>query len=120
VEASQSPQATVTIPTVAAPSPTATIPPAPTGLTLADKGGSITLTWIDPSDGKVSFVVAGGRVGTPSQALESVPAGRTTFTVHGLNNKEDYCFTVAAVWSSDSIAPSIRTCTHRSSASRTP
>jgi hypothetical protein len=121
VRTSQPPLPTVTIPTVAAPSPTTDPPPPPpTGVTLADKGGSITLTWIDPSEGKVSFVVAGGRVGTPSQPLESVPAGRTTFTVYGLNNKEDYCFTVAAVWSSDSIAPSTRTCTHRSSASRTP
>jgi hypothetical protein len=39
--------------------------------------------------------------------------GRTTSTIYGLNIRYDYCFTVAAVWSADVIAPSIQTCTNR-------
>ena len=99
--------------TAPAQTPTASPVPPPTGVTLKDDGGSITLTWLDPSDGQVPFIVAGGRLGALSAPLETVPAGRTTSTIYGLNDRYDYCFTVAAVWSSDMIVPSMRTCTHR-------
>jgi hypothetical protein len=85
----------------------------PTDVALRDEGGSVTLTWVDPSGGRVSFVVSGGREDTTAGLLETVPVGRTTATIYGLNIRYDYCFTVAAVWSADVIAPSIRTCTNR-------
>jgi len=85
----------------------------PTNVVLRDEGGSVTLTWLDPSGGRVSFIVAGGREDTTSELLETVPVGRTSSTIYGLNIRYDYCFTVAAVWSADVIAPSIRTCTNR-------
>ncbi len=102
-------------PVTTAPAQTTTASPVPppTGVTLEDEGGSITLTWLDPGDGQVPFIVAGARVGALSAPLETVPAGRTTSTIYGLNDRYDYCFTVAAVWSSDMIVPSMRTCTHR-------
>ena len=50
------------------------------------------------------FIVAGGQVDTTPTPLESVPVGRTTSTIYGLNVRYDYCFTVAAVWSADVIA----------------
>jgi len=87
--------------------------PAPTGLNLVDAGGSVTLTWHDPSGGRVPFIVAGGRDGTASTPLDSVAAGRASSTIYGLNINFDYCFTVAAVWSSEVISTSVRTCTHR-------
>jgi hypothetical protein len=97
--------------------PPATTAPAgalpPTEVALRDEGGSVTLTWVDPSDGRVPFIVTGGRVDATPGLLESVPVGRTTSTLYGLNVRYDYCFTVAAVWSADVIAPSIRTCTNR-------
>lgn len=86
----------------------------PTGVRISDDGGSVTLTWTDPSDGLVPFIISGGRVGEQSQPYETVPAGRTSSTIYGLNERYDYCFTVAAVWSSDVIVPSARTCTTRS------
>jgi hypothetical protein len=85
----------------------------PTDVVLRDEGGSVTLTWVDPSGGRVSFIVAGGREDATAGLLETVPVGRTTSTIYGLNIRYDYCFTVAAVWSADVIAPSIRTCTNR-------
>jgi hypothetical protein len=89
-------------------------------VTIKDNGGSVTLTWADPSSGKVPFIVAGGRDGTSSAPLETVPPGRTTSTIYGLNVNYNYCFTVTAVWSSEMIAPSIRTCTRRLTRSATP
>jgi hypothetical protein len=97
--------------------PSATTTPAgalpPTEVVLRDEGGSVTLTWADPSGGRVPFIVIGGRADTTPGPLETVPVGRTTSTIYGLNVRYDYCFTVAAVWSADVIAPSIRTCTNR-------
>jgi hypothetical protein len=104
------------IETASAATPTVPAPqtsPSPTNVTIQDNGGSVTLTWVDPSGGKVPFIVAGGRDGAPSGPLETVPAGRTTSTIYGLNVNYNYCYTVTAVWSSEMIAPSIRTCTRR-------
>ena len=72
----------------------------------------MTLTWDDPSAGKVPFIVSGGREGNALLAMASVPAGQTTSTIYGLNVNYNYCFTVSAVWSSENIQPSIRTCTY--------
>ncbi len=97
----------------AAPPAAISTAPAPTGVALTDNGGSVALTWTDPGAGLIPFIVAGGRIDATSAPLETVPAGRTTSTIYGLNDRYDYCFTVAAVWSADTIVPSMRTCTHR-------
>jgi len=113
--------ATLTVaPTTAPPttSPTVAAVP-PTELKLADTGGSVTLTWRDPTGGRVPFLLTGGRVGTGARPLESIPAGRTRSIVYGLNNKFDYCFVVSAIYSATLIAPSIRICTHRLSTGNT-
>jgi hypothetical protein len=117
------PPATLTVePTTPPPTPTpsptlAAIPPME--VALADAGGSVTLTWRDPTGGRVPFLVTGGRVGTGARPLESIPAGRTRSIVYGLNNKFDYCFIVSAIYSATLIAPSIRICTHRLSTGST-
>jgi hypothetical protein len=100
--------------------PSANRPPAPTDVKLVDNGGSVTLTWADPSGGQVGFIVAGGRDGTPSAPVQSLEPGHTRTTIYGLRTDVNYCYTVAAVWSSATISVSSRTCTHRLSTTRTP
>ena len=46
--------------------------PAPADVKLVDNGGSVTLTWADPSNGMVPFIVAGGRDGTPSAPVRTL------------------------------------------------
>jgi hypothetical protein len=85
---------------------------APGALKLRDDKTSITLTWTDPSNGSVPFIVAGGQQGALRQ-LQVLAAGATTYTLNGLNPKLDYCFTVAAVYGTDSVALSDLACTQR-------
>ncbi len=85
---------------------------APGSLKLRDDKTSITLTWTDPSKGSVPFIVAGGQQGALRQ-LQVLAAGATTYTLNGLNPKLDYCFTVAAIYGTDSVALSDLACTQR-------
>ncbi|MET7423327.1 hypothetical protein [Dactylosporangium sp. NPDC005555] len=87
-------------------------PKAPGSMKLRDDKTSITLTWTDPSKGSVPFIVAGGQQGALRQ-LQVLAAGATTYTLNGLNPKLDYCFTVAAVYGTDSVALSDLACTQR-------
>lgn len=107
-------------PTTAASGPTPAVGGAPARLRITDDGTSVTLTWQDPSDGTVPFIVAGARSGAESHPMQSIPAGRTRSTIHGLNTKFDYCFTVAAVYSIDVVARSAQACTRRLSTAATP
>jgi hypothetical protein len=108
-------------PTVPGPvtTPTVAASPAPTGVTIRDEGGSVTITWVDPSKGTVQFLVSGAREGNALAVLTSVPAGRTVATIYGLNTNYNYCFSVSAVWSADNIQESMRTCTSRTLSSGT-
>jgi hypothetical protein len=101
------------MPTAAPTVPNASAPSKPTRVRVADDGASVTLTWRDPTDGTVTFLVAGARRGTAPAPLQTVPAGRTRTTIYGLNPNFNYCFTVAAVYSTDLVAPSSRVCTDR-------
>jgi len=87
--------------------------PAPADLKLRDDSATITLTWTDPSGGAVPFMVAGGRAGQALGVLATVDPGRTSYTVSGLSSRVDYCFTVLAVYSTDSFATSGQVCTER-------
>jgi hypothetical protein len=95
-------------------SPNAAGPP-PGDLTLRDDSATITLSWTDPTGGGVSFMVAGGRAGQKLGVMATVDPGRTSYTVNGLNSRVDYCFTVLAVYSTDSFATSGQVCTERES-----
>ncbi|WP_238014093.1 hypothetical protein KZZ52_10130 [Dactylosporangium sp. AC04546] len=109
---SGAPAATLTTaPAISASGPAGN-PKAPAQLRLRDDRTAITLTWVDPSDGTVPFIVAGGQQGALRQ-LQVMPAGSTTYTINGLNPKLDYCFTVAAVYSTDSVELSDLACTNR-------
>ncbi|PYC76131.1 hypothetical protein C7C45_01130 [Micromonospora arborensis] len=102
-------------PTAAGPTaagPTAAGPP-PGDLKLRDDLTTITLTWTDPSGGAVPFMVAAGRAGQPLGVMATVDPGKTSYTVNGLNSRVDHCFTVLAVYSTDTFATSAQVCTAR-------
>ncbi|WP_422746128.1 fibronectin type III domain-containing protein [Micromonospora sp. WMMD754] len=99
-------------PAPSAPKPKVTGPP-PTDLRLRDDTTTITVTWTDPTSGGVPFVVAGGQAGQKLGVMATVDAGQTRYTVNGLSARLDYCFTVLAVYSTDSYATSGQVCTDR-------
>lgn len=104
------------------PTPTdAPTSPAPAGVRIVeDGGGTVTLTWTDPSPGTVPFLVSGAREGDALVAIQSVPPGETTATIYGLNVNFNYCFSVAAVWSAEVVRESVATCTRREGIDSTP
>ncbi|WP_425255909.1 fibronectin type III domain-containing protein [Micromonospora saelicesensis] len=104
------PPPTGTAPTAAAPT-AAGLPPG--DLKLRDDSATITLTWTDPTGGGVPFMVAAGRAGQALGVIATVDPGRTSYTVNGLNSRVDHCFTVLAVYSTDSFATSGQVCTAR-------
>ncbi len=87
--------------------------PAPGNLTMRDDTTTITLTWTDPSDGLVPFMVAGGRTGQSLGMMATVDPGRTSYTVNGLSTRVNYCFAVLAVYDTDQFATSDQVCTSR-------
>jgi hypothetical protein len=87
--------------------------PPPADLRLRDDTTTITITWTDPTGGGVPFMVAGGRAGQKLGVMATVDPGQTSYTVNGLNGKLDYCFTVLAVYSTDTFATSGQVCTDR-------
>ncbi|MEU7617359.1 fibronectin type III domain-containing protein [Micromonospora rifamycinica] len=87
--------------------------PPPADLKLRDDAATITVTWSDPSNGSVPFMVAGGRTGRALGVIATVDPGQTSFTVNGLNTEVDYCFTVLAVYSTNAFATSGQVCTDR-------
>jgi hypothetical protein len=95
------------------PGPTGTPAEPPADVKLADAGGSVTITWRDPSGGAVPFIVTGGRLGQPANALDTVPVGRNRSIIYGLNKNFEYCFSVVAVYDTDVVATSARVCTRR-------
>lgn len=87
--------------------------PAPTDVQLAADRSTITVTWADPSDGKTTFVVEMARPGEVMKAVGHVGPGQTSYRMEGLNDRLDYCFTVVAVYGTNTFSPSPQTCTTR-------
>ncbi|MFG3704770.1 tetratricopeptide repeat protein [Micromonospora sp. NPDC047670] len=85
----------------------------PGGVTLRDNRDNVALRWTYPAGGEGPVVISGGRVGQAQTAFANLPAGTTDFVVYGLNRSTDYCFTVAVVWSTDTIARAPEVCTNR-------
>ncbi|MDM4718228.1 tetratricopeptide repeat protein [Micromonospora sp. WMMA1363] len=85
----------------------------PGALILRDGSDNVTLRWTYPAGGEGPVVISGGRAGQQQTAFANLPAGTTDFVVYGLNRSTDYCFTVAVVWSTDTIARSKQVCTDR-------
>lgn len=99
---------------LAIPSPTTTLTgEPPVDVQLRADGSTVTITWTDPADGAVPFVVAGGRAGQDLRKMAEVNAGETRFRITGLSASIDYCFTVSAVYSPDRYRVSEEVCTAR-------
>ncbi|MGN9776458.1 tetratricopeptide repeat protein [Micromonospora sp. H33] len=109
------PATDTTAPATGSPTPPAAATPGtpPEAVTLRDNRDNVALRWTYPAGGEGPVVISGGRVGQPQTAFANLPAGSTDFVVYGLNRSTDYCFTVAVVWSTDTIARSKEICTDR-------
>ncbi|MEU8157499.1 tetratricopeptide repeat protein [Micromonospora sp. NPDC048986] len=109
--ASSAPAPGGTAPTSAA----AAAPPGtpPSAVTLRDTRDSIALNWTYPAGGEGPVVIAGGRTGQTHNIFATLPAGTTSFVIYALNRTNDFCFTVAVAWSTDTVARSKQVCTRR-------
>jgi hypothetical protein len=93
--------------------PPAADPGAPRNVRLTDRRDSVSLQWAYPSDSEGPVLVSGGRTGQRPRAFQQLPAGTTDYVVYGLNEQQNYCFTVAVAYSTDRIATSAPVCTKR-------
>jgi hypothetical protein len=118
------PSAPVTTPPVstasaAAPAASATtsVPPAdpgaPTTVKLRDNRDSVTLTWHYPKGAEGPVLISGGRTGQPQRAFQQLSAGADNYVVYGLNDAQNYCFTISVAYATDHIANSTPVCTKR-------
>ncbi|MEH0985594.1 tetratricopeptide repeat protein [Micromonospora sp. CPCC 205556] len=96
-------------PTVAAAPPGT----APGAVKLRDRRDNIALDWTYPAGAEGPVVISGGRAGQDPRAFRELPAGTTSFVVYGLDRATDYCFTVAVVWNTDTVAKAREVCTRR-------
>jgi hypothetical protein len=100
----------------ASPSATATAPRPPTGLTLRDGRDQVVLAWRYPAGADGPVLVSGGRKGQPRRAFQTLDPGASRYTVYGLADRSDYCFSVAVVYSTDTALSSAPVCTERGAA----
>ena len=94
--------------------------PPPTDVRLRDAGSTIEVSWRDPTDGTVSFVVMVGRTGEQLKAMGRLGPAQTELELHGLNARLDYCVAVVAVYSPNKVATSPQTCTSRTGSAPAP
>lgn len=85
----------------------------PSGLMLRDDRAGVTLTWTYPADADGPVLVSGGPAGEPARAMDTLAPGATSYTVRGLPERADYCFTVAVVHETQAVAQSAPICTSR-------
>jgi hypothetical protein len=86
---------------------------APAGVTLRDNRDSVSLSWRYPKGSEGPVLISGGRVGQEQRAFQELAAGTTEYVVYGLNKQNNYCFTVAVVYTVDQVAASKAVCTSR-------
>ncbi|MEV4389608.1 tetratricopeptide repeat protein, partial [Micromonospora sp. NPDC049580] len=85
----------------------------PGAVSLRDNRDNIALRWTYPAGGEGPVVVSAGRAGQEKTAIATLPAGTDSYIVYALNRANDYCFTVAVVWSTDTVASANQVCTRR-------
>ncbi|WP_240670143.1 fibronectin type III domain-containing protein [Actinoplanes solisilvae] len=88
-------------------------PGAPTNVRLRDSRDSVALQWTYPKDSEGPILISGGRAGQPQKPFQQLAAGSSDYVVYGLNEKLNYCFTIAVAYSSSNIARSTLVCTKR-------
>ncbi|MFG2055253.1 tetratricopeptide repeat protein [Micromonospora sp. NPDC048930] len=81
---------------------------------LTDRRDSIVLSWTYPAGAEGPVVIAGGRSRDTQHTFQELPAGTDSYIAYGLSRTQDYCFTVAVVWSTDTVARAAPVCTRRS------
>ncbi|WP_199751828.1 fibronectin type III domain-containing protein [Actinoplanes sp. ATCC 53533] len=86
---------------------------APTDVKLQDNRDSVSLTWRYPKGSEGPVLISGGRTGQEQRAFQQLPAGTTDYVVYGLNRQNNYCFSVAVVYTVDQVAESEAVCTKR-------
>jgi hypothetical protein len=105
--------------TASASAPPTTTPPAttvggpPGNVQLVDHGTSITLSWVDPSGGQVSFLIGGTDPAGKPLLAKQIPQGQTTVTYDGMSAKGRYCFVVGAIYTVNDVARAPQVCTKR-------
>ena len=92
----------------------------PRAVKLRDGWDSITLSWTYPNGAEGPVLIAGGRTGEQQKAFQTLAPGSSSYTLHGLAERADYCFTVAVVYSTDSVVRSSPVCTDRADSPSTP
>ncbi|GAA2899781.1 hypothetical protein Acy02nite_61030 [Actinoplanes cyaneus] len=91
-----------------------TLAGAPPGnVKLTDAGTKIDVTWSDPTDATVSFMVTMAHPGEQLKPVSTVGPGQTSRRIEGLSPSLDYCFAVVAVYATDKFATSPQVCTDR-------
>jgi hypothetical protein len=98
-------------------SATTSVPPAdpgaPSAVKLRDNRDSVTLTWHYPKGAEGPVLISGGRAGQAQRAFQQLPAGTDNYVVYGLNDAQNYCFTISVAYATDHIANSTPVCTKR-------
>jgi hypothetical protein len=96
---------------------TTSVPPgdpgAPTAVKLRDDRDSVTLSWHYPKGADGPVLISGGRAGQTQRAFQQLPSGTDNYVVYGLNDAQNYCFTVSVAYATDHIANSSPVCTRR-------
>ncbi|MCW6005153.1 tetratricopeptide repeat protein [Micromonospora sp. CPCC 205371] len=117
------PVAAPTLPPTSAPAPTSA-PPSPTvsparpgtppaSVKLVDNRQSITLTWTYPAGAKALVRLSGAPEGQQQRAFQDLPAGSSSYVVHGLDQDTDFCSTGAAVYSAKAMGRAPPACPAR-------
>jgi hypothetical protein len=86
---------------------------APTGVKLRDNRDAVIISWTYPKDADGPVLISGGRAGQERKVFQQMPPGSSDYVAYGLNDRLDYCFSVAVVYSSDRVAGSDPICTDR-------
>jgi hypothetical protein len=90
----------------------------PTGVAIKDNGTSIRVTWKDPANGSVSFLVAMAQPGQQLKPMGTLGPGTTSYEINALNPAVNYCFAVVAVYRNNKFATSQQACTDRPTATK--
>jgi hypothetical protein len=92
----------------------------PSDVQLRDEGSRISLSWKDPTNGTVSFIVAMAHPGEQLAPVSTLGPGKTSYEISALNPSLNYCFAVVAVYRDNKFATSQQACTERPTSTSSP
>jgi hypothetical protein len=90
----------------------------PTDVAIKDEGTSIKVSWQDPANGSVSFLVAMAQPGQQLKPVGTIGPGQTSYEINALSPTLNYCFAVVAVYRDNKFATSQQSCTDRPNATK--